>query len=78
MYPVLETLLILLISVIDLTSSVCPNEDLLYPCYCESDSIYCIGNEYINIKHIFNLLSQKLKDDEKHFEMNWKKTHFMT
>ncbi len=68
MYPVLETLLILLISVIDLTSSVCPNEDLLYPCYCESDSIYCIGNEYINIKHIFNLLSQKLKDDEKHFE----------
>jgi hypothetical protein len=48
-------------------SSECPKPELLSPCTCSSDNINCGGDTFINIKHIFDELSQQLLDGKKNF-----------
>jgi hypothetical protein len=40
----------------------------LIPCECNEDIIQCIGNDIINLKHIFDSLSQHLPDEKKHYK----------
>ncbi len=46
----------------------CPNPDLLKPCHCDKDSIFCGGHNSIDLKNIFHNLSSTLKSDKKHFK----------
>jgi hypothetical protein len=46
----------------------CPNPDLLKPCHCDRDSIFCGGHNSIDLKNIFHNLSSTLKSDKKHFK----------
>ncbi len=53
----------------DCISCECPKAELLNPCKCSDNSIQCGGNGYLDLKHIFWNLSQKLANDEKHFKL---------
>ena len=46
--------------------SVCPSTQLITPCTCNDERIYCGGNTTINLLKIFNSLNINLSDDKKH------------
>jgi hypothetical protein len=48
--------------------SDCPKPEFMNPCNCVNDTIFCGGNELINLKHVFNLLFQELDIRKKHFK----------
>lgn len=48
--------------------SECPKPEIINPCVCKDEIIYCGGNESINLKIIFNHLSQESTDEKKHFK----------
>jgi len=48
--------------------SECSVPGLLYPCKCVHEEVSCGGNQCINLKHIFDSLSQQLMDGKKHFK----------
>jgi hypothetical protein len=48
--------------------SECPKPELLKPCNCDNEVILCGGNQYYNLKHLFESLSNELTDDKKHFK----------
>ena len=60
--------------VIDITSGVCPDSNLIKPCSCNTsiDEIYCGGltggNEDIDLVKIFQTLENNLTKTEKHFK----------
>ena len=63
MFTLLSSLL-----VIDMTSSVCPDSNLLKPCSCNNDEIDCNKmTENIDLVQMFQTLSKRLPKDEKHF-----------
>jgi hypothetical protein len=64
---VLISFVILLHHGIESVSGTCPATNLLHPCTCSSDNIVCDGNQYINLKHIFNLVSQEVPNGLKNF-----------
>ena len=64
--------------VIDITSSVCPDSNLLKPCYCITDSFYCDGEEDIDLVQIFQTLSKNLTKTEKHFKYFQLNNRFIT
>lgn len=50
-------------------SSECPKPDIIDPCICVyKTDIHCYGNQTLNLKEIFNNLSQKLENGNKHFD----------
>src|ERR1700761_6774086 len=51
-----------------MTSSVCPDSNLLKPCSCIDDSINCGGNGDIDLVKVFQTLEKNLTKIEKHFK----------
>ena len=77
---VLFTLLSSLV-VIDITwsmTSYCPSAKLLEPCTCNSGSIYCVGNNDMDLVQIFQTLENNLTKTEKHFNEFYLSNTFMT
>jgi Leucine-rich repeat (LRR) protein len=46
----------------------CPSAEILKPCKCVVNSIFCEGDDSINLKTIFHGISSKLQNNNKHFE----------
>ena len=70
MFTLLSSLL-----VINITSSVCPNNNLLKPCRClneledlKGDIVQCGGNEDIDLVQIFQTLEKHLPKTSKNFK----------
>ena len=53
---------------ISVIKSICPENDLIKPCFCEDNSIYCTGNYGFDLENIFNSLSKSLSKPSKYFE----------
>ena len=55
--------------VIDITSSVCPDSNLLKPCGCKDDNIYYLNiAEEIDLVKLFQTLGKNLTKTGKHFK----------
>jgi hypothetical protein len=46
----------------------CPKPEILKPCKCVVNSIFCEGDDPINLKTIFHQISSTLESGKKHFE----------
>ena len=64
--------------VINFTSGVCPDSNLLKPCNCFDDYINCGGNEDIDLVKIFETLGKKLPKTGKHFHNFYLNNTFIT
>ena len=59
---------ILLTNLVIITTTECPNPQLLNPCKCENDVIICGGNDIYDLKMVFDSMSLHLSDEKKHFK----------
>ena len=49
--------------------TICPPEELLSPCTCHDDSIYCSGNTYLDLANIFRTMRENDTKIQKNFKM---------
>lgn len=52
------------------TNGLCPKPEILHPCKCDANklSISCGGDEWFNLKRVFENINKILPEKEKHFE----------
>ncbi len=46
----------------------CPKPEILKPCICAANAIFCEGDDPINLKTIFHQISSNLENGKKHFQ----------
>ena len=67
----LAIIIFVLIIDIELIKTECPINHIIKPCVCTTylrrDTIYCGGNNYIDLENIFNNISKHTSKEKKHF-----------